>query len=209
MAKVQALTVKIRDTFGKLRNRRLRNDGHVPAVLYGHKQDVVAMSVACDELESIVRHGNRFVQLTGDVKDQAFIKEVQWNTWGTQILHVDFARVSATEKLKVTVPVELRGEAPGTKDGGVVKHFLHNIELVCEAAAVPEKVEVNINHLEFKKSILVKDLELPVGALALAEENTIVVSCVLPTEVAESEEATGDEEPEVIGRKKTDDDDAE
>jgi large subunit ribosomal protein L25 len=209
MAKIHTLTVKLRDSHGKRRNRRLRNTGNVPAVLYGHKQTVQSLSLSAEELVAVVRHGNRFVELLGDVKEKAFIKEVQWNTWGNQILHVDFARVSEHEKVHVTVPVELRGESPGTKDGGVVKHVLHSIELECEAASVPEKIDVNINHLEFNQTFHVSDLELPPGAKALIDETTIVVSCSLPVEVSEEETAEGEEEPEVIGRKKTDEESEE
>lgn len=209
MAKAQTLTVKLRDSFGKRRNRRLRSDGSIPAVLYGHQKAAQSLAVAADELESVVRHGNRFVELRGDVKENAFIKDVQWNTWGNQILHVDFARVSAHEKVHVTVSVELRGEAPGMKDGGVVKHVLHSIELECEAASVPEKLEVNINNLGFNQLIHVSDLELPAGATALLDPTTLVVSCTLQVEVAEEETTEGDNEPEVIGRKKSDDEDGE
>lgn len=204
MAKAQTLTVKLRDSHGKRRNRRLRDAGLIPAVLYGHKQETQSLSLPVEELEAVVRHGNRFVELQGDVKEKAFIKDVQWNTWGNRILHVDFARVSEHEKITVTVPVELRGEAPGTKEGGVVKHMLHSIELECEAASIPEKIEVNINQLEFNQVIHVGDLELPTGAKASLDSATIVVSCMAQVEVAE-EDVTGDEaEPELIGRKKTD-----
>jgi large subunit ribosomal protein L25 len=204
MAKIHTITVKLRDSHGKRRNQRLRNTGHVPAVLYGHKQATQSLTLLADELDAVVRHGNRFVELQGDIKEKAFIKEVQWNTWGNQILHVDFARASEHEKVHVTVPVELRGESPGTKDGGVVKHVLHSIELECEAASVPEKIDVNINHLEFNQTFHVSDLELPTGAKALIDETTIVVSCSLPVEVSDEETAQGEEEPEIIGRKKTD-----
>jgi large subunit ribosomal protein L25 len=209
MAKIHTISVKLRDTHGKRRNRRLRDTGHVPAVLYGHKQAAQSLTLSADELDAAVRHGNRFVELQGDIKEKAFIKEVQWNTWGNQILHVDFARVSEHEKVHVTVPVELRGESPGTKDGGVVKHVLHSIELECEAASVPEKIDVNINHLEFNQTFHVSDLELPAGAKALIDETTIVVSCSLPVEVSEEETAQGEGEPEIIGRKKTDEESEE
>ena len=205
MAKAQTLTVKKRDSFGKRRNRRLRSTGMIPAVLYGHKQAVQSLSISTEEIEAVVRHGNRFVELTGDIKEKAFIKEVQWNTWGTRILHVDFARVSEHEKVLVTIPIELRGEAPGTKDGGVVKHVLHAIELECEAASVPEKLEVNINHLEFNQTIHVSDLELPGGATATIDPTTVVVSCSAQVEISEDETAEGENEPEIIGRKKTED----
>lgn len=203
MAKAQTLTVKRREDVGKRRNRRLRIAGSIPAVLYGHKKESQSLTVPIEEIEAVVRHGNRFVELKGDINEQAFIKEVQWNTWGNQILHVDFARVSAHEKVNVTIPVELRGEAPGTKEGGVVKHVLHSIELECEAANVPEKVEVNINHLEFNQSLHVSNLELPTGAKALIDATTLVVSCSPQVEISEEETAEGgDNEPEIIGRKK-------
>ncbi len=205
MAKTQTITVKKRDSLGKRRNRRLRSAGNVPAVLYGHKQAVEPLTIPADEIEAVVRHGNRFVELAGDLREKAFIKEVQWNTWGTEILHVDFARVSEHEKVLVTVPVELRGEAPGTKDGGVVKHVLHTIELQCEAASVPEKLEVNINHLEFNQTIQVKDLVLPRGATVTVDPATLIVSCALPVEVSEEENADDGAQPEVIGRKKSED----
>ena len=202
MAEIYTLTVKLRDEYGKRSNRRLRNAGQVPAVLYGHKQKVQSLTLSAEELDAAVRHGNRFVALSGGVSESAFIKDVQWNTWGTQILHVDFARVSAHEKVHVTVAIELRGESPGTKDGGVVKHTLHTIELECEAASVPEKISVNINHLEYGKVFHVSDLGLPQGVKALTDVTTVVVSCVAPVEVSEEETAAEEEEPEVIGRKK-------
>ncbi|MDR2169147.1 MAG: 50S ribosomal protein L25 [Planctomycetaceae bacterium] len=210
MAKVQTLSVKLRDSYGKRRNRRLRNSGAVPAVIYGHKQAVQSLTLSADELAAVVRHGNRFVELTGDIAEKAFIKEVQWNTWGNQILHVDFARVSEHEKIHVTVPLELRGEAPGTKEGGVVKHVLHQIELECEAASLPEHIYVNINHLAFNQTIHVSDIELPEGAKALLDPATVVVTCALPIEVSDEETKTTDgAEPEVIGRKKTEEETTE
>ncbi|MDR1053321.1 MAG: 50S ribosomal protein L25 [Planctomycetaceae bacterium] len=210
MAKVQTLSVKLRDSYGKRRNRRLRDGGNVPAVLYGHKQTTQSLTLLAEELSTVVRHGNRFVELTGDVAEKAFIKEVQWNTWGNRILHVDFARVSEHEKIHVTVPLELRGESPGTKEGGVVKHVLHQIELECEAASLPEHIIVNINHLAFNQTIHVSDLELPENVTSLVDPSTVVVTCALPIEVSTEETKPADgAEPEVIGRKKTEEETAE
>jgi large subunit ribosomal protein L25 len=202
MAKAQALNVQIRESHGRRRNRRLRNGGSVPAVLYGHKKESLSLSLAEEEIAAIVRGGNRFVALQGAVNEKAFIKECQWDTWGNKILHIDFARVSEHEKVRVTVPVELRGESPGTKDGGVVKHTLHTVDLECEAAAIPDKIEVNINHLAFNQTLHVSDLVLPPGVRVLVEPTLIVVNCSLPVEVSEETASAGDDEPEVIGRKK-------
>ena len=206
MAKAQALNVQTRESHGKRRNRRLRNTGSVPAVLYGHKKDVLSLMLAEEEIAAIVRSGNRFVALQGAVNENAFIKECQWNTWGNKILHVDFARVGAHEKIRVTVAIELRGEAPGTKDGGVVKHTLHTVELECEAASVPEKIEVNINNLAFNQTLYVSDLVVPPGAKVLAEPAIVVVSCSPPIEVSEETADADAAEPEVIGRKKAEED---
>ena len=204
MAKIHTLNVKVRDAHGKRCNRRLRAAGEIPAVLYGHQKTPLSLALAAGELAAVVRHGDHFVELVGGVKEKAFIKEVQWNTWGTEILHVDFARASEHEKVRVVVPVELRGEASGVKEGGVVKHVIHQIELECEAASIPKKLEVNINHLAFGKFVLVSDLVLPDGVTTVLEPTAHVVGCVAPVEVVETEESsTGDEEPEVIGRKKT------
>ena len=203
MAEIHTLKVQLRHGNGKRINRRLRGSGYVPAVLYGHKKEVKNLTLSADELDTVIRHGNRFVALTGGVSENAFIKEVQWNTWGTAILHVDFARVSADEKIRVTVAVELRGEAPGTKDGGIVKHTLHSIELECEAAAVPEKIVVNINNLEFGQVLCVSDLDFAQGVTALTDSAAVIVSCIVPVESAEEAETPADDqEPEIIGRKK-------
>ena len=205
MAEIHTLSVTLRDESGKRANRRLRNSGRVPAVLYGHGQTVKSLTLAADQLNAAVRHGNRFVALSGGLSENAFIKDVQWNTWGTEILHVDFARVDADERVRVTVAVELRGEALGTKDGGVVKLAMHTIELECEAASIPEKIDVNINSLEYGKVLHVSDLALPKGVKALVDDTAPVVSCVAPVEVSEEETPAEEGEPEVIGRKKTED----
>lgn len=202
MAKAFQLTVAIRDTHGKRRNRRMRENGMIPAVLYGHQKEAVSLAVKADELDAAIRHGNRFVSLSGGINEKALIKYCHWNTWGTQVLHVDFTRASEHELIQVTLPVELHGEAPGVKEGGVVKQVLHELKLECEAADVPEKIDVNINHLEFNQVLTVADLVLPKGGRSLIDETQIVVSCAAQVEVSEEEGEAGENEPEVIGRKK-------
>ena len=204
MVEVATLNVELREAHGKRVNRRLRAAGKIPAVLYGHKQKCVSLAISTAMIEAVIRHGNRFVQLSGALREKALIKECQWDTWGKEVLHVDLTRVSEHEKIHVTVTIELRGEAPGSKEGGVVKHHLHELELECEAASVPEKIEVNINHLYLGQAIHVSDLTLPVGSTALTDASLLVVSCVAAVEVSEEEDAatTDGSEPEVIGRKK-------
>ena len=200
----EVLNVELRNSLGKRNSRRLRAAGSIPAVLYGHGKEVVNLSVSAHDLEATVRHGTRLVDLSGAVKQQAFVRELQWDTWGTSVLHVDFTRVSAHERLQVTVALELRGEAPGLKEGGIVEQLVHEIELECEVTDVPEKIEVNVNSLALDDSITAGDLPLPPSATIGCPVDTVVVQCVVPAAAPEEEEAlgeAGEAEPEVIGRK--------
>ena len=209
MVELNKLAVESRPETGKRRNRRLRAAGKIPAVLYGHKLDCVNLQVLAEDVETILRHGSRFVSLTGAVNERAFIKECQWDTWGQAVLHVDFTRVSEHEKIRMEVPVELRGEAPGVKDGGVVKQVLHAMEIECEPTSAPEKIEVNINHLQLTGVIHVSDITLPEGVKSLIDAATPVVECNEAVEVEETEAVLDGAEPEVIGRKKSDEDEEE
>jgi large subunit ribosomal protein L25 len=199
----EQLSVEIRQSRGKRNNRRLRKAGSVPGVLYGHKKENVCLAVPAEPLDVLVQHGSRLVTLTGAVSESAFIREVQWDTWGTRILHVDFTRISEHEKVQVQVPVEVRGEAPGVKEGGVVEQLIHDVEIDCPASAIPEKIGVNINHLKLHDSILLADLELPEDAAVLGDPAAVVVHCIEPMAVPEEEVAEAAAgEPEVIGEEK-------
>jgi len=118
------------------------------------------------------------------------------------VLHADFARVSAHEKVEVSVPIEIRGEAPGLKEGGVVEQLAHAIDLECEASDIPEKIDVSVNELELDDSITAGQLKLPSTARLIDAPDRVVVQCVSPVAAPEEETAVaGEAEPEVIGRK--------
>ncbi len=198
----EVLNVQIRESRGKRNNRRLRAAGSIPAVLYGHGKKTVCLSVPAEQIDAAVRHGSRLVKLAGAVKEQAFIRELHWDTWGMHVLHVDLTRVSAHEKVEVHVALELRGEAPGVREGGIIEQTMHGLRLECEATDIPDKLEVNINNLNLDGSITAADLELPETARILDPEDAVVVQCVRPAVVPEEEIAAAAEaEPEVIGRK--------
>jgi len=198
----EELNVEVRQSRGKRNSRRLRKTGHVPGVLYGHGEENISLTVPADALDTLVLRGNRLVALTGGVDESAFIREVQWDTWGTHVMHVDFTRVSEHEKVEVRVAVEIRGEAPGLKEGGVLDHSVHEVELSCPAGSIPERISVSVNNLKLHDSITVADLELPEGATVLADQAAVVVQCVVPIEVPDEEAAEAvPGEPAVIGAK--------
>ncbi|MDP6445499.1 MAG: 50S ribosomal protein L25 [Pirellulaceae bacterium] len=194
------LNVERRESRGSRNARRDRRAGRVPAVLYGHGEENVSLSISADEFSAAVRHGSRLVNLAGAVDETAFIKVVQWDAFGIDVLHVDFARVTEGEMLEVTVTLELRGEAPGSKVGGVVEHQMHQLRLSCPLSSVTDKISVNINTLELDGVITTNDLELPEGALIVGVEDAVVVQCVEATEEEEDDAVAAPGEPEVIGR---------
>jgi large subunit ribosomal protein L25 len=119
------------------------------------------------------------------------------------VLHVDLTRISADELVTVELSIELRGEAPGVNAGGVIEHLLHQVEVECPAAAIPEKLYVNVNHLELEGSITLSQLDLPEKAKVFGDPETVVVQCVVPVEKPDEEAGVAvPGEPEVIGAKK-------
>jgi len=201
---IERLEAKRREETGKRRMRRLRQSGQIPAVIYGHGEESLKLSVPADQLHAAFRHGSQMVELTGDLQDSALINEVQWDTYGVEPLHIDLIRVSRTEKVDVTVQLELRGVAPGIRDGGVVTQPIHEIEINCPAFGIPENIEVNINSLELDGTITAGELELPEGATLLIDKEQVVAQCVEPTPEPEEEEeaalAAEGAEPEVVGQ---------
>jgi large subunit ribosomal protein L25 len=199
------LNVKARKSSGKREARRLRRTGGIPAILYGHGEANCSLIVASDEMKLVVRRGSRVVELKGAVNEKAFIRDLQWDVYGTEVLHIDFARVSEHERIEVKVAVELRGQAVGVKDGGVVEHFIHEVEIECEALSIPDKLELNINDLKIGDHLTAADLRLPPGAKLISDPEAVLVHCVQARSEDEMEApAGGAVEPEVIGRKAED-----
>jgi large subunit ribosomal protein L25 len=205
MAEAVVLTTQKREGRGSRLAARLRKQGRVPAVVYGHGEGTEQVSVSLEELESAVRHKAPVVDLKSDKGLQkALIKELQWDHLGKEVLHADFYRVRADERITVSVRVELRGIAPGVSGGGILDQPLHELEVECLAIAVPESVRVPINELQIDQAIHVRDLKLPEGVKVLNDEDAIVVHVTPPKgepEAAAAAPVEGAAEPEVIGRK--------
>src|SRR6202043_1069247 len=126
------LVAERRTTRGKREAARLRKKGLVPAVLYGHKEETISLTLNQDELSKVIRHGVRVLDLKAEGKtEKALIRDVHWDHLGMELLHVDFARVAADERIVVMVPVELRGIAPGVAAGGVLDQPLHRLSVEC------------------------------------------------------------------------------
>jgi large subunit ribosomal protein L25 len=214
MAEAVVLVTEARSGRGSQGARRLRRQGRIPAVLYGHKEETVSVSLARDDLHKAVRHGARVVDLNAGGKIQkALIREIQWDHLGHEILHVDFTRVSAHERIVVTVPIELRGVAPGVTAGGLLDQPLHTLSVECPAISVPDSIRVNISELQMEAAIFVRDLVMPEGVKAMSDPDAIVVHVTAPLAEPEAPAAAAavpeSAEPEVIGRQKAAEEEAE
>ncbi|MDO4569432.1 MAG: 50S ribosomal protein L25 [Planctomycetia bacterium] len=202
MSQLEVLEVKSRDVFGKRRIRRMRAGGLVPAVLYGHQQEALPLCVEANAMMMLLRRGHQIVNLQGVANCEALVKEVQWNVWGNEILHVDFTRIDANEKIEVVIPVVLKGDAVGLREGGVVELLIHEVRVSCSASNVPDELVIRVGDLGLGQSISLEDITLPEGVELDLPADSVFVHCVeKKEEVLESSEITG-AEPEVIARKK-------
>lgn len=211
MAKQVQLKAKTRSEAGKDKVRRLRAQGVVPGVVYGPKIKPIHIALVERELGNVLHHAtgeNVLVdlQLEEDGKTNnrlALIQEVQHHPFHDTILHVDFQEVSATEKLRTKVPVRPVGEPAGVKTGGgVLDYIMRELHVECLPKDLPDLIEVNVEKLEIGQSIHVGDIAAPAGVALLDDKGQPVFLIVAPiAEVEETVAEAGPAEPEVIGAK--------
>jgi large subunit ribosomal protein L25 len=213
MAESVALVTQPREGRGSQAARRLRRKGMVPAVIYGHKEETLCVALSLEELEKAIRHGVRVVDLKANGKEEkALIRDVQWDHLGKELLHVDFARVALDERIVVSVPLEIRGIAPGVSAGGTLDQPIHTLSVECLALSIPESIRVNVAELQIGSAVHVRDLVLPPGVKAMTDPDAIVVQ--VTTKVVEPEAVPvaavpEQAEPEVIGRQKEEEEESE
>lgn len=173
------LTTEKRETLGSRGSRKLRATGHVPAVLYGHKEAAVSLTLSGKELRKALAHNAKVVELTGAASGQAIVQDLQWDTFHQHLLHVDLLRVDATERVHVTIPVELKGEAVGSREGGVVEQLLQSVELEASPSSMPEVLHVDVEKLDVGGTITASEItDLPSGATLLTPGDEPLVRCV-------------------------------
>jgi len=197
------VTAKPRPELGSRANKRLRDAGFVPGVVYGHKEAVIPVTLPKKELTNHLNHGTHLFDLALDGKsEKVLVKEVQFDHLGLEIIHVDFARVSLDEKVEVTVPLELKGTPKGEAEGGVLQQIISELEIECLVTDIPEVIRHNVADLEKDAVLHIRDLKLPPGVRVLQDPELIVATV---KEIVEQAPAVVEEaaaaEPEVIGRK--------
>ena len=200
---MQQLQVKIKKDTGSLNARKNRESGLIPAILYGHKQESMMFLLNEKEFSTALSTEAKMVNLKWDGSEEiALIKDVQFDTFGRKILHVDFVRIALTEKVTTHVPVVLYGTSQGVKEGGILDHALKEVEIECLPTEIPKNIRINISELAIGKTVHISDLELPANAKVLGNPDAIVVSVHFATEEKETPEEEISSEPEIISGRK-------
>jgi large subunit ribosomal protein L25 len=203
----------MRTDTGKGKVRKIRRDGMLPAVMYGHGEPSVMLALtthAFDRLLVEMKGHSPIVEVTVDGKQQlCIIKTLQRNPIDGSLLHVDFQKVHPGEKITMNVPVVVRGSAEGVKQGGMVDHILRHVPTRTTIDKIPERFEIDVTTLKMGHSIHIADLGRADLEFALPLESPII-TCLIPRKLTEAPTAeqvaaaaeAGPAEPEVLTEKK-------
>lgn len=191
----------------------LRLNGQVPAVVYGYETENTALSV--DEIEFIKlirevgRNGVIDLELENGTK-QVMVSDYQFDSLKNQILHIDFIAINMQTEVTVDVQIELTGEAPGQKEGGVIEQPLFEVSVTAKPADIPETIEIDVSELNIGDSIHVSDIrEKGNFVIENEDEDSLVIISAPTEEPEEDEEVSEEEETEVEATEQKDEEDAE
>jgi large subunit ribosomal protein L25 len=215
------LDAEPRTDAGKGFARKLRSQGQIPAVIYGHGRDPQPLSLNARDLDKLLEHivaESTVIEVKiGDDTSKTLIREIQRHPYKRQILHVDFQALVAGEKVIVNIPIVLMGVPEGVRlGGGVLDQTLRELEIKVDPSDIPNHIEVDVTNLIIGDSLHVSDITVPAGVEVLDDPEGSVCVCAAPravieevaaTEAVEGEAGAAGAEPEVIGRGKEDEDD--
>jgi len=192
-----------RDERGSRKATYLRRAGKVPGVIYGHKLATTAVALDMAEVRHALAHHERLleIQLEGQ-SENVLVKDVQYDTFGDKVLHIDLARVNLDEMVEVTVPVVLRGTPAGAVEGGVLQQLQAEVTIEVKVRDLPDDIRVSVNEMKVGARLLAKDLPLPAGAKLLDDPETIVATVSVIAEEAEAPAGEETTQPEVITERK-------
>ena len=208
MAKTKLLKAELREHTGTNAVQKVRKEGRIPAIVYGHKQKSVAISLDAHNFVEVLHHGQRLLDVQIDKKkEKIIVKDLQYDYLSKNIIHADLMRVDITEAIKVNVPIELKSAniAKGTHEGGIIEEHANQLEIECRPTDIPETIVVLVKEVGVGDSLHASDITLPEGVKLISPPETLLVTCHLvaaakTTEQVEEEIPTA---PEVITEAKT------
>ena len=190
-----------RDTRKKSAAKKLRKEGKIPAVMYGHATGK-NLAVLQNEFESKFYSASENTIITlkfGDEQHDVLVKNYQEDPIRDQILHIDFYAIEAGTLLTTNIPIHIEGVPAGVKEGGILEERLHEVEVECLPKDIPEYIELNVENLQIGDTVHVEDLEIPAGVTLLTStDQSVVTVTTMKEEIPEpGEEAAEGEEVEV------------
>ena len=189
---------------GKSAVRSLRNNGLLPAVIYGPEMEAISVSVPTYELSEIIRKNGTsgiFIKLVveNDSKPArtVMLKDVQMDTFRLNYLHADFQEINLDKTVTMTIPVETQGESIGEKNGGMIQLIRRDLDVVCRPADAPDSILIDISELEIGDSVHVEDIVIGEN-IEIPHEVNFTIITVVPPSAAEEEISEEDEDMDEI-----------
>ena len=201
MGKMVLLKAEVREKTGSKCAAKLRRQGQIPAIVYGHKQEAVAISLDASSFVEQLHHGHRLMDIqVGKKKEKMIVKDLQYDHLYKDIIHADLMRVDVTETVRVNVPVELKGIAFGAHEGAIIEKHANHLEVECKASDIPECIVVSVKDMKIGDTLHARDIVLPEGVKLISSLETLVAACiiVLAAKTTEELEAEVPAAPEVI-----------
>ncbi len=204
MSETIALKAEARKEVGTKHSVRLRREGKLPAIIYGHGKGSVSITLDLRKFVDMLHHGQRLFGIElGGASETLLVKALQYDHLGKDIIHADLVRVDLTEMVKINVPIELKGSAKGTHEGGIVDEHLDHLEIECKVSDIPDVIPVWIKELGVGDTIHAGSIELEEGMTLVTPPETLVLTCHLVAAAKSTEELEEDmpTAPEVITEK--------
>jgi large subunit ribosomal protein L25 len=189
------LPAEPRERAGKGASRALRRDGRVPAVIYGDKKDPISVHVEEKLLAKMLSTGhfmNTVVMVDADgASHRTLPKDVQFHPVSSRPIHVDFLRIGKNSQVQVNIPVRFTDdeEAPGIKRGGVLNVVRHELELMCDAARIPDEIVISLKGLDIGDAVHISSVALPEGSKSVIDDRDFTIATVVAPSAMKSEES--------------------
>jgi large subunit ribosomal protein L25 len=210
MGKTLRLKAEVRQRIGSKAAVKVRKQGRIPAIVYGHKQEPAVISLDAHDFAEGLHHGHRLMEVQIDKSfdpaqdgkpQKVIVKDLQYDHIGKEIIHADLMRVDVTERVTVTVPIELKGAAKGAEAGAIIVEHTDHLEVECKVTDIPESIVVSVKDMDVADALHARDIKLPDGLKLVSDPEMLMVTCslVAVAKTAEQLEEEAPVAPEVIG----------
>ncbi|PIP11774.1 MAG: 50S ribosomal protein L25, partial [bacterium (Candidatus Stahlbacteria) CG23_combo_of_CG06-09_8_20_14_all_40_9] len=178
---MKTLKIEKRDKTGKSETKRLRKDGKIPVIIYGHGEETDHAIVSKKDLKSYLHeHKEEIIKLGAGKGKNVVVKEIQYDPITEEPIHIDFMHIHKDEKLKISIPVILDSTPVGVKEGGILEQWVREVEIECLPKDIPNEIRIDVGRLKIGESLHIKDLSVGEGVNILLPPEEAFVSVMPP-----------------------------